>query len=104
MGLDDDADDQVTAVVPNRMISSRSVAIGCVLQAVIAMVMVASLESPASTQSSTVCECPDTFALINRLNMDEVAITALKQQIPLIQAEEKKRGAPSSWTRRPPPA
>ena len=54
------------------------------------------LDRPVHGQAVTSCDCPDVFELINRLNMDEAAISALKFQLAEFEATDRSTGRPSS--------
>lgn len=56
---------------------------------VAAIVGLALVASPARAQRISVCDCPDVFDLVNRLNLAQAAIDALNDEVPKIEADDR---------------
>src|SRR5262245_14930081 len=82
--------------IPSKMGRMRTSRMGLAsLVAGLAVGAATVFDRPVHTQRSTACGCPDVADLINRLNIDDAAIEALKKEIPKIEAADKKAGTPS---------
>ena len=71
--------------------SSRSRWVASLGFFVACLTVLASMDRVALARAGTVCTCADVYDLINRLNMAEAARQALLDELPKIEAADKKR-------------